>query len=156
MQNAVTEIQRTEPLTIKLVHDDCLNVMREMPDKSVDLIVSDPPYGLKIARRGKIGGGGRQFTPKQWDSSIPRPEYFYEMRRVAKNLIIWGGNYFTAYLQPSRGWLVWYKNDKLRLLFLSGLCGSAARSKALFCSSLLRSTGCALLAGRHPSLRTVS
>jgi len=116
MQKAVTEIPRTEPSTVKLVHDDCLNVMREMGDKSVDLIVSDPPYGLKIARRGKIGGGGRQFTPKQWDSSIPRPEYFYEMRRVAKNLIIWGGNYFTAYLQPSRGWLVWYKNDKLPTL----------------------------------------
>jgi site-specific DNA-methyltransferase (adenine-specific) len=101
---------------MQLIHGDCLPELIKMPDKSVDLCLTDPPYGLKIAVRGKIGGGGRHFTPKQWDSSMPRPEYFYEMRRVAKNLIVWGGNYFTAHLEPSRGWLVWYKNAGLPTL----------------------------------------
>jgi site-specific DNA-methyltransferase (adenine-specific) len=99
---------------MQLIHGDCLPEMMKMADKSVDLVLTDPPYGLKMAHRGKIGG--RKFTPKQWDSCMPKPEYFYEMRRVAKNLIIWGGNYFTAHLDPSRGWLVWYKNDKLPTL----------------------------------------
>ena len=100
---------------MKLIHGDCLTELTKMPDKCVDLILTDPPYGLKIASRGRLGSG-RTFTPKQWDSSMPQPEYFYEMRRVAKNLIIRGGNYFTAYLEPSRGWLVWHKNYNLPTL----------------------------------------
>ena len=100
---------------MELIHADCLPELIKLPDNHADLVLTDPPYGLNIARTGKVGKGCT-FTPKMWDSSIPQPAYFYEMRRVSKAQIIWGGNYFSAYLEPSRGWLVWYKRDGLPTL----------------------------------------
>ena len=83
-----------------------------MKSKSIDLLLTDPPYGISIAKRGKIGNG-RQFTPKNWDAAVPTRALFHEMLRVARKHIIWGGNYFTFALPPSKGWLVWWKNDGL-------------------------------------------
>ena len=40
----------------------------------------------------------------------PDKAYFDELRRVSKNQIIWGGNYFADLLPASRGWIYWYKN----------------------------------------------
>jgi site-specific DNA-methyltransferase (adenine-specific) len=84
-----------------------------MPDKSVEIVITDPPYGINIGRQGFIGRGGRQFTRKAWDVAIPSKDYFDEMRRVSRKQIIWGGNYFSHYLPSSRCWLVWWKNDGL-------------------------------------------
>jgi site-specific DNA-methyltransferase (adenine-specific) len=95
----------------KIIHDDCLNYLRSLPDKAFPLILTDPPYGLGIAKRGVIGTGKR-FTPKSWDVT-PERAYFDEMRRVSEHQIIWGGNYFTRFLPASRCWLVWYKKDGL-------------------------------------------
>ena len=48
-----------------------------------------------------------------WDSKIPSKEYFYEMFRVSKNQIIWGGNYFVDYFtEGHKGWLVWDKGQR--------------------------------------------
>ena len=97
----------------RLVHGDCIEHLRALPDKAVTLLLTDPPYGLNMARRGQIGGGGRVFTPKDWDVAPPAQEYFDEMRRVSKHQIIWGGNMFSHLLPQSRCWLVWYKKDGL-------------------------------------------
>ena len=48
---------------IKLLHGDCLDVMRAMPEASVDAIVTDPPYELT----GNSGRGG--FMGKAWDAT---------------------------------------------------------------------------------------
>lgn len=95
----------------KIIHGDCLDYLRSLPDNAVALVLTDPPYGLGIAKRGSIGTG-KKFTPKDWDV-VPTREYFEEMRRVSRHQIIWGGNYFTRFLPPSRCWLVWYKKDGL-------------------------------------------
>jgi len=97
---------------------DCLEVMRGMDDNSVDLVLTDPPYGINVARNGSVGGGSfrgktQKFKPSNWDSAIPSTECFKEMLRVAKQCIIWGGNYFASSLPDSRCWLVWYKRDGL-------------------------------------------
>ncbi|MFO0467521.1 MAG: DNA-methyltransferase [bacterium] len=52
-------------------HGDCLAVMREMPDASVDAVVTDPPYGLA-------------FMGKRWDYDVPSVEVWYECLRVLK------------------------------------------------------------------------
>jgi len=47
-----------------IVVGDCLEVMARMPDRCVDLVVTDPPYGLKIARRSKNYGTRTELSRK--------------------------------------------------------------------------------------------
>lgn len=92
-------------------NEDCMEVMRRYPDKYFDLAVVDPPYGIDAGKM-TMGNGVHQFQKgKDWDNSIPSAEYFRELFRVSKRQIIWGGNYFTEHLPPSRSWLVWDKKN---------------------------------------------
>jgi site-specific DNA-methyltransferase (adenine-specific) len=85
--------------------------MKQFPDKKIDLAVVDPPYGL--GKRLVDGGSVSPFIKsqnkkvKEWDNAIPTDEYFEELKRVSKNQIIWGGNYFN--LPPCRCFIVWDK-----------------------------------------------
>ncbi len=95
--------------TLTLHHCDCLDLMREMPDKAFDLAIVDPPYGIGMSG-GNVGYKGfNNLERKGWDSVIPSPEYFAELRRVSANQIIWGGNYFP--LPPTRCILIWDKGE---------------------------------------------
>ena len=58
-------------MCVKVFNDDCLNVLREMPDNSVDSIVTDPPYGIS-------------FMAKKWDYDVPSVEVWKEAMRVLK------------------------------------------------------------------------
>ena len=110
---------------------DCLDYMRSIPDKYFDLAVVDPPYGINAPamdmgsskgntstatklRKGRLNGGAGKLKNRvlntmscDWDFSPPSPKYFDELRRVSKNQIIWGGNYFP--LPPTRGIICWDK-----------------------------------------------
>jgi len=100
-------------LTVELHLGDCLEVMRSMPDKSVDAVITDPPYGINITGIwGDAKYGYRQYADSGWDKARPAKEYFDEILRIGKNIIIWGGNYFTDYLPPSSQWLVWDKGQR--------------------------------------------
>ena len=90
---------------------DCVEGMKDFPDKFFDLAICDPPYGSQINGNNieRTGGtwqkkyGGKI---KSWDIA-PNEEYFTELFRVSKNIIIWGGNYFN--LPPSNNFLIWRK-----------------------------------------------
>ena len=91
---------------------DCIEGMKQFPDKIFDLAVVDPPYGIgedggKARTRGSKRTNGEK---KGWDNQRPNAEYFAELIRVSKNQIIWGGNYFADLLPASRCWLYWQKN----------------------------------------------
>ena len=89
----------------KTYNRDCVEAMKELPDNYADLACVDPPYGIGISSNPV-----RQLhDKKEWDNSIPDKEYFYELFRVSKNQIIWGGNYFN--LPPSQGFLIWDKKQ---------------------------------------------
>lgn len=100
-----------------LYNTDCVRGMQIYPDQYFDLAICDPPYGIGIAKRnGSIGqkkGQGKitKYNSKNWDLQIPNQDYFKELFRVSKHQIIFGGNYFTEYLPPSKGWIVWDKRQ---------------------------------------------
>lgn len=110
---------------------DCLEGMKQFPDKFFDLAVVDPPYGAGFTEGGGCKGWFTKYHQKtddkqyqrfgnkdsrfekykrngavNWDVA-PKQDYFEELFRVSKNQIIWGGNYFN--LPPTRCFLVWRK-----------------------------------------------
>jgi len=91
----------------KIIHADCLDILKELPDKCVDLVLTDPPYGIGMDG-GNVGYKGyNDFEKKEWDCNIPNAEVFEQIYRISNNYIIWGGNYFN--LPPARQFLVWDK-----------------------------------------------
>ena len=99
----------------RIILGDCLEVMRGFADNQFDLVLTDPPYGKK-ASKGTNGLGvakNRKYTD-DWDNFAPSQEYFDEMRRVSKNQIIFGGNYFADKLPVSNCWIVWDKIGNLK------------------------------------------
>ena len=96
---------------------DCMKAMKEIPDKYFDLAIVDPPYGIGIdGQKESISKNPRHsrkgHVQKDWDSAIPKKEYFDELFRVSKNQIIWGGNYFVEHLEKgTKGWIVWDKGQ---------------------------------------------
>lgn len=92
----------------KIHNIDCLEFMKQVPDKYFDLVLTDPPYG--IGEKFKGGATGKinfnEVVEKGWDV-IPSDEIFKEIFRISKNQIIWGGNYFN--LPSTRGFIIWDK-----------------------------------------------
>lgn len=94
--------------------EDCVEGMKRYEDKQFDLAIVDPPYGINISSGDgfyhiKGYGQSNKHTRKNWDKEIPSAEYWRELFRVSKNQIVWGGNYMTEYLRPSRCWIFWDK-----------------------------------------------
>jgi len=87
---------------------DCMNAMRDFPDKYFELAIVDPPYGGGQHFNFRFGIGDEVYR-----SDRPHPEYFKELIRVSINQIVWGGNYFTDMLPPNRCWINWYKAQPL-------------------------------------------
>ena len=93
----------------KLYCGDCLSVMPEL--EPVDLVLTDPPYGLGKRLCGgtwgsKYGGG------LKWDTG--NGQFLNMVFSISANQIIWGGNYYR--LPPSRCWLVWHKPDAVKTM----------------------------------------
>jgi site-specific DNA-methyltransferase (adenine-specific) len=90
---------------------DCMELMAQYPDNHFDLAIVDPPYGININNQSQGKGVGVakkiNYTKKDWDKNIPSKKYFKELKRISKNQIIWGGNYFG--LEASPCWIVWDK-----------------------------------------------
>lgn len=88
---------------------DCMDGMKEFPDKFFELAVVDPPYGIGMDG-GNVGYRGfNDFKKKDWDNAIPPTDYFNQLFCVSANQIIWGGNYFN--LPASRCFLIWDKGE---------------------------------------------
>jgi site-specific DNA-methyltransferase (adenine-specific) len=100
---------------IELLNMDCMDYLRDCPDKSFDLAIVDPPYGIGINSSGRLGHYGGK--GKDWDKAVPDTAYFDEVSRVSNNQIIWGGNYFS--LPPTRCFLIWDKQQPEGVSFAS-------------------------------------
>lgn len=106
-------------MSVQLLQGDCLELMKEIPDGSVDMVLTDPPYGIGISANPFRG----KFPKKEWDYTTPTKEVFDEIFRVSKNQVIWGGNYFSHFLPPSKSFFVWDKGQPEK--FTSAMCEQA-------------------------------
>ncbi len=98
----------------KLYLGDCLEIMPHL--EKVSLILTDPPYGINVAKTGKVGiercAKNQDYGASDWDKRPPPDITFDLMRDKSINQIIFGGNYFRN-LPPSSCWLVWDKDNGL-------------------------------------------
>jgi len=100
----------------EVYNEDCMIGMARYPDKFFDLAIVDPPYGIgKSGQKKTTGGhGGRKaHIDRGWDSVRPNKNYFDELKRVSKNQIIWGANYYPEFLTGTMGWVFWDKGQEI-------------------------------------------
>lgn len=102
---------------IKLLQGDCLELMKDIPDESVDCVIVDPPYGTVKGMKFR----GKKHSPYEWDTVLDMEKLFEEYFRILKpkgKMFIFSQNGFTQkvrnlsstylkYLYP----LIWKKND---------------------------------------------
>jgi len=108
-------------MSVELYLGDCLDFMRTLPDKSIDCVLTDPPYGIGRDKGfdGSVGFGGigapiaRTKYTGDWDGERPDKNYFDEIIRVSKIALIFGGNYFSDILPVGNHWLVWDKKQTM-------------------------------------------
>jgi len=107
---------------------DSDQVAKLMNGQKADMVFTDPPYGIKVVNNTSVGGGGalkfggktgkvvnstKGFSEIIGDDTTETAKEFYNtcISLGFENFIIFGGNYFTDFLPPSMGWIVWYKKN---------------------------------------------
>ena len=86
---------------------DCMDILPAL--SKVDAVITDPPYGIAddFLKPSAKGEWATLYAEKiTWDSFAPQKAIDLAVS-LAKNSIVWGGNYFV--LEPKRGWLIWDK-----------------------------------------------
>ena len=97
---------------IDLRHGDCLELMKDIPDKSIDCIITDPPYGTMSCK---------------WDSVIPFDKMWKQLNRIIKNngaIVLFGSEPFSSMLRCSN-----LKNYKYDWIWKKQKAGSFAVGK---------------------------
>ena len=98
---------------VTIYHGDCREVLPDLP--KVDLVLTDPPYGIDIAKTGKVGGENlanvKQYIASDWDKARLGKDILGLIIATSLNQIIFGGNYIADLLAPSSCWLVWDKDN---------------------------------------------
>lgn len=101
---------------IEITNECNLELMKRYSDNYFDLAIVDPPYGIGMDG-GNIGSNNAtkatNYTKKDWDNSAPNEDYFIELKRVSKNVIIWGANHFIENIPNANSscWIVWDKEN---------------------------------------------
>lgn len=103
---------------IQITNEDNMVLMSRYPDKYFDLAIVDPPYGIGFSDYERGGCGIKtkerhtKNGKKKWDTKIPSNDYFEQLKRVSKNQIVWGGNYFPElWLNGCKGFIFWHKHQ---------------------------------------------
>ena len=104
------------PFELDRVHlGDCVELMKQLPDKCVDCVVTDPPYGIGESNERNLSRGTlsqpRDYGHYEWDSERVSSEHISGLFRVSCNQVLFGGNYYTDMLSPTSCWIVWDKDN---------------------------------------------
>lgn len=109
-------MERDTAATEKVSHVanmDCMEFMKQFPDKFFDLAVVDPPYGIDKAFHAtcRVAKYGQMNTVNDLK---PNADYFDELFRVSKNQIIWGYNHISDMLPSCKEFIFWYKHQPVK------------------------------------------
>lgn len=97
--------------TLRITNEDNMLLMARYPDNYFELAIVDPPYqnndaiGLKD-NTGVKKQATKRTNYKQFENIAPTDEYWQELKRISKNQIVWGGNFFGL----KGGVIAWNKN----------------------------------------------
>ena len=98
---------------INLFNTNCMEGMKDYPDKFFDLAIVDPPYGIGDFKNS-VGYSRKPYNIDwkiDWNDQCPGPEYFNEIYRVSNNLICWGVNYYSKHIKEV-GRIIWDKGNE--------------------------------------------
>lgn len=84
-----------------IYHGNCRDILPLL--EPVDLLLTDPPYGIGIAANPIR----QKFERKEWDNKPVSDDLLLLAMGLSRESIIWGGNYFN--LKPTQGFLIWDK-----------------------------------------------
>lgn len=111
---------------------DCLELMKEYPDNYFDLVLTDPPYGIGESNEkrqtrlrnhrfkadlntnwhsSRKAAEVIDYGHYEWDDKPIIKEYFDEMKRISRDQIIFGGNYYLEHLGSTPCFIVWDKDN---------------------------------------------
>ena len=94
---------------------DCMEGLKQIPDKYFELAIVDPPYGIGESgdtnhTRSKIAVSKNYKAFSGNDIESPNEDYFKGLKKISKNQIIWGANHFISKIPfDSSCWIVWNK-----------------------------------------------
>ena len=90
---------------------DCMDGMREFPDKYFDLAIVDPPYGINRFKNGQPTRLNKYGSLAAANDAKPTPAYFAELFRISREQIVWGYNHLSDMLPPTTEFIFWYKHQ---------------------------------------------
>ena len=126
--NLLNGMKITDKITI--TNEDNMEMMSRYPDNYFDLAIIDPPY--RDVNQPDQWLRANSGDMKNWEKT-PKKEFYKELFRVSKNQIIWGGNYFTNFLEPNNNWIIWYKmNDGVHFSMCEMAWSSIRKNIKLF------------------------
>jgi len=125
------EIKDWKEMINEVVCGDCLEGMKLIPDKSIDLVLTDPPYGISWHKTGfknqKMLYEKYKKALDEWDKK-PTKEYWEEIRRISKEQFICGINYFNEYFKNFTP-IVWDKKNGDSMMADGELLGTTIKGK---------------------------
>ena len=94
---------------------DCMKALLQFEDNHFDLAIVDPPYGIGNFWQGGDTSAQNKIkllrkNENNWNDDTPKSQYWNQLKRVSKNRIIWGWNYYTKELGSSESLIIWWKN----------------------------------------------
>lgn len=104
-------------LEVNKIHlGDSYKLIKQIPDKSVDLVIIDPPYGINQANgTNGFGQSNNKRYDGDWDLMSPKKEFFDEILRIGKTVLIFGAQYLTDKLPQSNCWIIWDKVGEMQV-----------------------------------------
>jgi site-specific DNA-methyltransferase (adenine-specific) len=93
---------------VTIYHGDCREILPTL--EPVDLVLTDPPYGLGDKWRGKADHVWKLDRESVLDWDGQTSDAVLGLPGLGRNCIVWGGNYYA--LPPVRGWLAWDKMQR--------------------------------------------